>query len=92
MATADVTQAQFETELGACKTALAGGDYAEGRKQAAFARISWLNLPQSYTVSGRGKALHSSLDDLEKAIDMHERAAQGGGDVRMVPIGFGRVG
>lgn len=83
---------QFETELTACKNAMGGGDYVTARQQAALARVTWLNLPQSYQVSSRGRTLHNSLNDLALAIDQHERAGQGGGDVRMVPIGFGRAG
>jgi hypothetical protein len=85
-------QTQFETYLQAAINAMAGGDYATARQQAANARICRLNLPKNYSIQNRQLTRWDNLDDLDKAIAEHERAANGGGDVRMVPIGFGRAG
>lgn len=92
MADADITLSQFHAELGAAKTAMQGGGYAVARQQAALAQFTLSGLWKSHAISERSYSLETQvLEELNKAIDAHERAAQGAGGTRLIPIQFGRV-
>lgn len=91
MANADITLSQFHAELGAAKAAMQGGSYAVARQHAALARVTLAGIWKSHAISERSYSLETQvLEDLNKAIDAHERAASGAGGTRLVPIRFGR--
>lgn len=84
----------YEAALVAMGTAINASAFATARLQLALARTYAAGLPD-YATSGRSLTRHSAFANLDKmmeAIDVAERAAQGGGDVLMVPVGFGRPG
>lgn len=88
-----ITPADFENALVSCISAMDGGNYASARQYLSKAVIYFAILPDEYEVAGRMvKRDKTRLDNLNDSIDAHERASVGAGDVRMVPIGFGRVG
>jgi len=94
MATEDVTLAQFKAELGALKTAIEGGSFNDARVKLALARVTLAGLFDSQSVDNRSYAMRHEkvLEDLESAIDLAERAANGGGKTQIVPVQFGRIG
>lgn len=94
MATTDVTLAQFKSELGALKTAIEGSQFNTARIKLALARVSLAGLFDSQSVDNRSYAMRHEkvLEDLESAIDLAERAANGGGRTQLVPVQFGRPG
>jgi hypothetical protein len=84
----------YETAVVAIADAIDASDFSTARKQHAKAR-TYASLLNNTSAAGRTTtrdAAFKNLADLTQAIDEAERAAQGGGDIRMVPIGFGRVG
>lgn len=94
MATADITLTQFQTELGELKTAIEGGSYNAARVKLALARATLAGLFANASTDGRSYALQQEkvLEDLEKAIDLAERAASNAGKTQLVPVQFGRAG
>ena len=70
MATADITFTQYQTELGAAKTALESGNYPEAALQVGLAQVTLSGLLASQSVDGRSFQINQhSIDELRKSIE-----------------------
>lgn len=69
---------------------MAGGDFNTARLQLGLARVTFVNLPESYMIAGRSlkRPPASVLDQLEKTINTSERANDGAGGTRLIGVQF----
>ena len=91
MADTDITEEQLKTELGAIKTALRAGDYAEARLQVAVANATLAGLASQFGHDSSTTTLYrQALDNIQKNIDAAETSkGKHAGESR---IGYLRTG
>jgi hypothetical protein len=92
MATADVTEAQFQTELGAVKTAIAAQDWAGALLNWALAKATAVALNNSMAAAGKSFSRMLDVDSLLPVIERARDAANGGlGQTSVMGIQFQRT-